>query len=339
MDIYNNAVYVETSANSGKFMPANADGKAATSTDGSDWAAYQQTDKVNGGKKDATATSGRGTQSDAQAGTDADHAVTIKVLGTDGTTVNDVAVYGDGLAVFEKIPPGVYFMKETTFPTVDGTTVNYEAVEKMYMVDLNGKGYFTIYTTGKDGSGNTEWTKNVANKAPATKFLKDSTGKYTATTSAIAEGADTVDIYTVLNVDARTRKVILKKVDGADYKPLPGAKLTVYYADKQTVVKVDGKDKDGNDIKVPLDKLESGNGGAFYIGKLPYGIYYIEETTVPSGYKNPEKLYEFRVDADGVKINNAAAGEADYKLTNELNPNASPAAANPTNPGGGNPGG
>ena len=40
-------------------------------------------------------------------------------------------------------------MKETTFPTVDGTTVNYEAVEKMYMVDLNGKGYFTIYKTGK----------------------------------------------------------------------------------------------------------------------------------------------------------------------------------------------
>ena len=317
---------VETSANSGKFVPANADGKAATSTDGSDWAAYQQTDKVNGGKKDATATSGRGTQSDAQAGTDADHAVTIKVLGTDGTTVNDVAVYGDDLAVFEKIPPGVYFMKETTFPTVDGTTVNYEAVEKMYMVDLNGKGFFDIYVS----DGNNGWIT-----APHTTFVK-SGDAYTAATGEVTEG-DTVEVYTVLNASPLTRKVILKKADGADYKPLPGAKLTVYYADKQTVVKVDGKDEDGNDIKVPLSDLESGNGGAFYIGKLPYGTYYMKETTVPDDYVEPDKLYEFKVDADGVKEMKESASS--FTLTNELRPNASDVIVKPTNPGSGNAGG
>lgn len=44
----------------------------------------------------------------------------IKVKGA-GNTAEDRAVYGDGLAVFEKIPPGVYFMKETKVVNSNGT--------------------------------------------------------------------------------------------------------------------------------------------------------------------------------------------------------------------------
>ena len=112
-----------------------------------------------------------------------------------------------------------------------------------------------------------------------------------------------MDIYTVLNVDARTRKAILKKVDGTDYKPLgdantvsatPTAKqaqFTVYYADKQTVVKVkNGTDASGKDTYETLENLLSGVSGAFWIGKLPYGTYYLHETHVPTTPKAYNKL-------------------------------------------------
>lgn len=315
---------VESPANSGKYYPVKADGSADTTFKAeSDWDAYKQTDKDNGGKKPATATSGSGTQSDALAGTEADYAVAIKVdNGTDKP--DEKGVYGEGLAVFEKIPPGVYFIKETEFPMVEGTTVYYEAVEQMYMVDLNGKGYFTIYTAGEDDDGNTEWTKDAANKAPTAKFVKEtSTGKYTAPTSAIPEGAETVDIYIFLNIDSRSRKVILKKVDGEDDKPLENATFTVYYADKQTVVRVEnGKDVSGNPTYELLKDKSSGAAGVFWIGKLPYGIYYLHETVVPTGYKDVTEDgagngFILTVSEDGV--GRLQKGDPD-KIVNELEP-------------------
>ena len=80
---------MESPANSGKYYPVKADGSADTTLKAeSDWAAYEQTDKVNGGKKPATATSGSGTQTDPLAGTDAGHAVAIKVnAGTEAAPV------------------------------------------------------------------------------------------------------------------------------------------------------------------------------------------------------------------------------------------------------------
>ena len=316
---------VESPANSGKYYPVKADGSADTTFKAeSDWDAYKQTDKDNGGKKPATATSGSGTQSDALAGTEADHAVAIKVdNGTDKP--DEKGVYGEGLAVFEKIPPGVYFIKETEFPMVEGTTVYYEAVEQMYMVDLNGKGYFTIYTAGEDDDGNTEWTKDAANKAPTAKFVKEtSTGKYTAPTSAIPEGAETVDIYIFLNIDSRSRKVILKKVDGEDDKPLENATFTVYYADKQTVVRVEnGKDASGNPTYELLKDKSSGAAGVFWIGKLPYGIYYLHETEAPTGYNK-----DVTTDGEGnwfiLTVSEDGAGRLQKgdpdKIVNELEP-------------------
>ena len=115
--------------------------------------------------------------------------------------------------------------------------------------------------------------------------LSQPTGSSTST--------DTTRIYTALNVSPLQRKVILKKVDGADYNPLPDAVFTVLYADKQTVVRVEDKDSK----KTELKELPSGAGGAFFIGKLPFGTYYLVEKAAPSDYAgNAGKVFKLTVD-------------------------------------------
>ena len=74
------------------------------------------------------------------------------------------------------------------------------------------------------------------------------------------------------------------------YTPLKDAKFTIYRADK-SVMQVDGKGADGADIKVPLQNLPSGNAGAFWIGRLPYGEYYMVETKGPTPSKQNDKTY------------------------------------------------
>lgn len=74
-----------------------------------------------------------------------------------------------------------------------------------------------------------------------------------------------------------SRKVILRKVEKDTYKPIAGAKFTIYNGKTSTApITVNG---------VPLANLDSTSSGVFYIGELPYGTYYIKETTVPSDYK------------------------------------------------------
>ena len=265
-------LYMSAKDSNNNDVPAKLEGnvyKPAGATD--TLAAYKQLRSGASEKVDATATSGSGTATNSNAGKNAANAVTIKVTTNNGTTVNPVDLYGDGLVVFEKIPPGVYFLKETTSPTVDGKT--YAAVEEMYKIDLNPKGYYTIYVAGRDASGNPVWTAAVP--APTTKFVKGTDEKYAMPTGTIAQDANTVDIYTVMNVDARTGRVILKKVN-ADNVPLSGARFKVYRADMTEIKNADYK-SDGY--------YESLASGVFFIGDLPYGTYYLHETYVPSGYE------------------------------------------------------
>ena len=266
--------------------------------------AYQQTDKVNGGKKDATATSGRGTQSDALAGTNEEHAVAIKVdNGTDKP--DEKKVYGSGLAVFEKIPPGVYFMKE---PTPNGIveidSEKYKPVEDMYMVDINGKGFYTIYVATLADDGTTTWVKDDDHKAPM---------------ETLSIG---VDVPIALNVSSGSRKVVLRKVETASsttnpYGYIKGAAFTVYYADKQTVVKLKHTttDNEGNETTTVerLENLTSLNSGTYWMGELPCGTYYIKETD-SAGYKMPTHYFVMEVTDSGVMTREIAESTADADL-------------------------
>ena len=88
-----------------------------------------------------------------------------------------------------------------------------------------------------------------------------------------------------------SRRVILRKV-GQGYESLQGAKFTIHMnTPTGPAVKVDD---------VTLENLESGSAGAFWVGALPYGTYYIEETQPPQGYTDPQgKTYKLVVNEDG----------------------------------------
>jgi len=206
-----------------------------------------------------------------------------------------------GLAVFEKIPEGMYFIKETV--DVDGTVTiggkKYKPVEDLYLLDVKPKGYYTISKVeiGEDKSGNTTYTN---------------TGVAPTETMSFGEGSSayTVHVPLVLNASALSRKVILKKVDGTN-TPLKDKYFTVKYADNQTVVKVDG---------VPLERLQSGVGGAFWIGKLPFGTYYMEEFESDTELALVTRYFKFKVDVNGV----SKPEETNWTLTNKLNDSTTP---------------
>ena len=272
-------LYTSTKVSEGVYTPA-------TDTSGA-FVPYEQTGSS--GKKETATTKPIETAADA---------ATIMVM-PDGSTIPKKVenVYGQGLLKFEKIPPAVYFIKEKT--DADGTvtigSVKYRPVEDMYMVDLNPKGYYTItrVEVGEDSSKKPTYTNTGA-----------------APTETLTFGTDSVPVALALNVDARTRKVILKKVDGS-LTPLEGKYFTVKYADKTTIVKVDG---------VPLKKLASGVGGAFWIGKLPFGTYYMEEYESNAENAAVAKYFKFKVDDKGV----SKPEGTDWTLTNRLDQSTTP---------------
>ena len=91
--------------------------------------------------------------------------------------------------------------------------------------------------------------------------------------------------------------VMLVKVkeSGNSYKALGGKKFTVYTDDSMSkVAKGTILDNSGQEITVDLQNLSSGAGGAFFIGDLPNGRYYVKEEGVDGNH------FEFAVNGNGV---------------------------------------
>ena len=79
-----------------------------------------------------------------------------------------------------------------------------------------------------------------------------------------------------------SQKVVLRKAVTGTYDPLAGATITVYKGNG--VAK--GKEEDGTDVT--LSNLTSRSDGVFWVGMLPYGIYYIKETAAPANHSGNE---------------------------------------------------
>ncbi|MBQ7371989.1 MAG: hypothetical protein IJW67_08950, partial [Blautia sp.] len=81
----------------------------------------------------------------------------------------------------------------------------------------------------------------------------------------------------IMNYSAILRKVILRKVSDT-YESLSGAEFQIYRNDGSLVSIKGDKDQE-------LTSFESGVNGVYFIGDLPYGIYYLHETKVPGSMK------------------------------------------------------
>ena len=90
---------------------------------------------------------------------------------------------------------------------------------------------------------------------------------------------DENDILIYWSGTAGSKRVILRKVSApaqaGPHSSLVGAKFTIYSG--KSVFKVDG---------VEQRDLPSQANGVFFIGDLPYGTYYLHETSTPSGEVN-----------------------------------------------------
>jgi hypothetical protein len=78
------------------------------------------------------------------------------------------------------------------------------------------------------------------------------------------------------------RKVILRKADRADFESLKNAEFDIYRGNGQSPYVV--KDRVDKSITDELKDEVSKGSGVIWIGTLPYGVYYLHEKTVPSGY-------------------------------------------------------
>ena len=68
--------------------------------------------------------------------------------------------------------------------------------------------------------------------------------------------------------------------------PLPGAVFDILRYDRSVLAK----------------DQTAGTAGAFWVGELPFGTYYIHETGVPAGYDDSKRWFELTVDENGARL-------------------------------------
>ena len=311
---------------SGKLVPTKKDTKDtavdaddlnATVLDTRNWEPYKQLDG-NGIKTAAVGES----KTIAK-----DKPVTVKAYLNASQKPVDRKIYGDGMVAFEKIPPGNYFMVETIKPT------GWQSMYDVYRVYVDGSGWISISPVERDSTGKLVWPDNEKETVPATnyttKFMKDATEDVYTWAATVPDGAATVDIYNIMNVSTLTRKVVLRKVEAAKdaegndndtlYDGIAGAEFTVYCADKRTPVSLvhtstvkddDGKEQTVNTVET-LTNLTSKDSGAFWMGQMPLGTYYIEEKVVADDFVKPEHYFKLEVTDDATMLHEIVESKAD----------------------------
>ena len=189
-----------------------------------------------------------------------------------------------GQVLFESIPAGVYYMKEKApegYLNALTMTADGKPVPNVYIVLVGdgamqdaGSGVLENITeeimTARTGTGD--------DKKDSAIFLLDTkTGK--------ALEVPDISSYGILNISKIRRKAILRKTSST-FVTLPGAVFDILRYDRSVLAK----------------DQTAGTAGAFWIGELPFGTYYIHETGVPAGYDDSKKWFELTVDENGAKL-------------------------------------
>ena len=208
----------------------------------------------------------------------------VSIIGDQGRVTNNVAISAataDSTAGIEigdvdfRAPVGIWYMRETTAPT------GYQTNANIYIV-LVGSGNVSVPTTRAEA-----WAGVLSgidqNAVNAQRGTPDSNGKYPRDSAVFLidrttnKAVTTPDIakYGIVNYQNIERMVILDKINKSTRATIPGAAFDVLSVDRS--VKMTGLTS-GTDIS------GTQTGGAFYVGMLPLGKYYLHETTKLTGY-------------------------------------------------------
>ena len=205
----------------------------------------------------------------------------------------------EGIVTFEKVPDGIYYMKEKKLDGASGAPEGYAENTDTYIV-LVGAAALTVPSpaTGLWASGEAlakitqsdidAQTDQGEDEEPLRyaifKLETDS-----ATTRLAAVTTPDIATYGIVNVSETTRKVMLRKVDTDSGLPLQGAEFELLNFNLSRYdFGVDGTGADATARYMQASDSE----GVFFIGRLPLGTYYLKETTAPAGYTLPaEGLY------------------------------------------------
>ncbi len=203
---------------------------------------------------------------------------------TTALEVSSTAVTGtsdrNGVVIFDnRIPVGVYYMKETTIPTGYANTNTYivlvgdKALAKENL-DTTADSYLTDISpetiTGQTALYKTAYQDTESDYDKYAVFLIDSTTSRAVTTPNIAK-------YGIMNISTAQRKAILRKVSNT-YESLPRAVFEILRYDHTLVSSTDING-------ATTTSFTSGASGVYFIDMLPFGTYYLHETTIPSGYQ------------------------------------------------------
>ncbi len=150
----------------------------------------------------------------------------------------------EGEVLLSKVAPKTYYLKETSAPNG-------------FVLDP------TVYQVTVSGTGGLEMRRKSSASAATfdTEVFKVRTRAATGTEPAEYQ-------YRIMNTSTFERKVILRKTDGS-YTALANTKFRIFRADLSEYT--EGR-------PAGQSYYESGPSGAYFIGRLPYGRYYLLET-------------------------------------------------------------